>query len=538
MQTLSDLLPLSKVRSIAASLGYYEQRHNVECSVFYRPAQSDTTRSSLDLDQTVLDDLPEGSRVFPACVEVYSRTGDVVTYLPHPRQRAYRLFHFGALYSAETVAEIFRNPWNDLQFSYRLSELLAHPRDAVPPAPPPQTAVAALERQLAILDREMADIRAERSEVRRRLRGLQRPNGMDGMSIGYDESDNGGCNPHGASLSIAGGDSDCEHGICHRSFKETDKSLSLRNSHRKGYSARQHTPDSNAAKTSGQPLSSTDRETLSHYDVKLRDEDRDRGEHSSRLSLERMRGNKGIWNLFFPDTKEEFARAWNLKPVNLVSLGRGYVVAYDDGTVAWSDICPLLEAKLRQQDIVPISTLGVSPGSAKSQQSTSSVQIKYLVLGSESNFYVKFNNGRMEWCGQDSFGECLRRGVNEKRLLVERVAFGQNGGWIVLWSDGTYDCEGLPSTLHDRLRKSRGSTMLSSSNDTRSSGVATGIKDITVGPTGEWFIIYKDHSVQADNLPDALYKSLSQIRERSGRVRSIVFGENRSWFVRYWDGSK
>eukprot|EP01055_Gregarina_sp_Pseudo9_P005959 Gregarina_sp_Pseudo_9__5958@NODE_969_length_2019_cov_54_007576_g909_i0_p1_GENE_NODE_969_length_2019_cov_54_007576_g909_i0NODE_969_length_2019_cov_54_007576_g909_i0_p1_ORF_typecomplete_len528_score138_73MscS_porin/PF12795_7/0_033DUF4140/PF13600_6/0_059ZapB/PF06005_12/0_5_NODE_969_length_2019_cov_54_007576_g909_i01781761 len=526
-----DFLPISKVRSIASSLGYYEQRQNVDCSVFYRHAEGDGTRpthppAAEEIEQTILDKLPQGSRVFPACVEVYSRTGDVVTYLPHPRQRAYRIFHFGALYSAETVAEIFRSPWNDLQFSYRLSELLAHPRDAVPPAPPPQTAVAALERQLAILEREMADIRSERSEVRRRLRSLQRTG--DGMSIGYDESD--GCLPQGASLSLVGGDSDCEHG--HRSLKDTDKSSSIRNSHRKGYSARQHTPDSNAKNSGRQPLSSTDRENMSvsHYDAKTRE---DGGESLGRLNVDRMRGNKGIWNMFFPDAKEEFARAWNLKPVNLVSLGRGYVISYDDGSVTWSDICPLLEAKLRQQGLVPISTLTAGKNSPLAP-----VQIKYLVLGSESNFYVKFDNGRMEWCGQDGFGECLRRGVNDKRLLVERVAFGQNGSWIVLWSDGTYDCEGLPPTLHDRLRKSRTGTVLSPSNDGRSSGVATGIKDITVGPTGEWFIIYKDHSVQADNLPDALYKSLSQIRERSGRVRSIVFGENRSWFVRFWDGSK
>eukprot|EP01054_Gregarina_sp_Poly1_P005369 Gregarina_sp_Poly_1__5368@NODE_2834_length_1651_cov_333_747475_g1787_i0_p1_GENE_NODE_2834_length_1651_cov_333_747475_g1787_i0NODE_2834_length_1651_cov_333_747475_g1787_i0_p1_ORF_typecomplete_len273_score31_59TUDOR_5/PF18359_1/10TUDOR_5/PF18359_1/47_NODE_2834_length_1651_cov_333_747475_g1787_i06651483 len=257
---------------------------------------------------------------------------------------------------------------------------------------------------------------------------------------------------------------------------------------------------------------------------------------SSRPNADRMRGNKGIWSMFFPDAKEEFARAWNLKSVNLVSLGRGYVISYDDGTVAWSDICPLLEAKLRQQGLSPIP-IGVSQSSSV-RATAPQVKIKYLVLGSESNFYVKFDNGRMEWCGQDGFGDCLRRGVNEKRLLVERVAFGQNGGWIVLWSDGTYDCEGLPQTLNERLRRSRSGVLLSPSNDSRCSGVATGIKDITVGPTGEWFIIYKDHSVQADNLPDALYKSLSQIRERSGRVRSIVFGENRSWFVRYWDGSR
>lgn len=250
-----------------------------------------------------------------------------------------------------------------------------------------------------------------------------------------------------------------------------------------------------------------------------------------------MRGNKGIWSMFFPDAQEDFARAWSFKPVSLVALGRGYVVVYEDGAVTWSDICPLLESKLRQQGLTPASTLTC----ASKVVNPSVVRIRYIVLGAESSFYVKFDNGRMEWCGQDSFGDILRKGVNDRRLLVDKVAFGQSGGWLVLWSDGSFDSEGMPQTLMDRLRRHHKSSSVSPRTtiiEARTSGIALGIKDVTVGPTGEWFIIYKDHSVQADNLPDALYKSLSQIREKAGRVRSITFGENRSWFVRYWDANK
>eukprot|EP01053_Blabericola_migrator_P012795 Blabericola_migrator_1__12794@NODE_822_length_6382_cov_129_292162_g571_i1_p1_GENE_NODE_822_length_6382_cov_129_292162_g571_i1NODE_822_length_6382_cov_129_292162_g571_i1_p1_ORF_typecomplete_len551_score51_51MscS_porin/PF12795_7/0_15DUF4140/PF13600_6/0_21FXMRP1_C_core/PF12235_8/0_33HOOK/PF05622_12/0_39_NODE_822_length_6382_cov_129_292162_g571_i144286080 len=535
-----DTLPLSRIRAIAQSLGYSEQRQNQDCCVFYRPAISDHTTKQVDHRQPHENELPANSRVFPSCVEVYLRSGDVVTYLPHPRQKAYRIFHFGALYSEDSLAEIFRNPWNDLQFAYRLSEILAHPRDAVPPAPPPSTAIAALERQLATLERELGDIRLERSEIRRRLRQLQK-SGTEAASIaGHDEQSD--TPPAQQALSLTGGN-DSDYGST-RGVARDGESKSSNVRHRKAYSTRQATGGDTGGSKGRQPMSSTDREnlSLSQYELKYRAEEMavERSEYTApsgiRPNLDRMRGNKGVWNLFFPDVKEEFARAWHFKPVNIVALGRGYVISYDDGTLTWGDLCPLLEAKLRGQGLTPISTTGTP----KAPATTPPVQIKYLVLGSESNFYVKFNNGRMEWCGQDGFGECLRRGVNEKRLIVERVAFGPNGGWIVLWSDGTYDCESVPQTLFDRLRRSRGGPVLSPVSDPlrRCTGVATGIRDITVGPTGEWFIIYKDHSVQADNLPDALYKSLSQIRERSGRVRSIIFGESRSWFVRFWDGSK
>ncbi|EZG55417.1 hypothetical protein GNI_113160 [Gregarina niphandrodes] len=240
----------------------------------------------------------------------------------------------------------------------------------------------------------------------------------------------------------------------------------------------------------------------------------------SRANGDRARGNKGVWSMFFPDAQEEFARAWTAKSVASVALGRGFVVNYDDGTATWSDVSPLLESKLRQQ--------GVQTGSFGGK---ASVRIRYLVLGDEGNFYVKFDNGRMEWCGQDSFGAALRRGVSERHLLVEKVAFAQEGGWLIIWSDRTFEAENIPDTLEQRL----GGTRV---DDGRITGPASGIKDITLGPAGEWFVIYRDHSVQADNLPDGLYKCLSQIREKTGRVRSIAFGENRSWFVRYWDGAK
>lgn len=271
-----------------------------------------------------------------------------------------------------------------------------------------------------------------------------------------------------------------------------------------------------------------------------------RGWTNQRLNAERSRGNRGQWSMFFPDAQIDFARAWALKPVSQVAMGRGYVVTYDDGTMTWCDLCPLLEAKLRQQGAVPISTL--SPEENTPHTSRGALTVKYVVLGAESSFYVKFDNGRMEWCGQDSFGEALRRGVADRHLTVEKVAFGPSGSWLILWNDMAFESEGMPTTLIERLKKhSSGRSSSASANAPttpngetmqRVSGVANGVKDVSVGPAGEWFVIYKDHSVQADNLPDSLYKSLSQIRDKQGRVRSIAFGENRSWFVRFWESPK
>lgn len=158
---VSDLVPVAQLRRIAESLGYTEQKATNEIIVFTRSLKANSP-PALDL-----------SRALPSTFECYLKCGDVCTYLPHPRQKAYRLFHFGALYSPETLTEVLQNPWSDLQFSYRFSDMLANPQDAVPTAPPPLPPTTAIERQLAVIERELNDLRAEHTVLKRRLRQMQ-----------------------------------------------------------------------------------------------------------------------------------------------------------------------------------------------------------------------------------------------------------------------------------------------------------------------------------------------------------------------------
>lgn len=556
----SPAIDTGKIRKIASANGYYFQSQAADTIVFSR-----TDGSTNEFGWQI-----------PITIEVYLSSGVVATYIPHPRQKAYRLFHFGAAYCTDTLCDIFRHPFNDLHFSYRLSELISRPSDAIPISPPPIPLNDALERQLIVINREISDLNTEKNELKKQLRYLKSVsrhfdhNEIQDEVNSEDDDDKRTkylkspgnkwdrlATPPSASGKLveriipaetrpehAGRPGTDRHALVTSDSRHqdggnrhADNTIGSRIGDSRLADARLADPrlDSNNRYRSLGPwhLDSTKYSDVPKYENSAVGPSSPSAAVAKVPQADRIAGNKAIWSMAYPDTQDTFGEFWKLKPVTNVALGRGYILAYEDGTIVYSDICPILESKLRQQGILPTG----SPDTIVTPPADHHAVIKYIVLGSESNFYVKFDDGRMEWCGQDSFGEALRRGVNERRLSVLKVAFGQNGAWLVLWNDGSFDSDGMPTSLIDRLHRSpRLSKLNDPENDTHNGIV--GIKDVTAGPTGEWFIIYKDHSVQADNLPDSLYKCLSTIRENSGRVRSIAFGENRSWFIRFWDGSR
>lgn len=95
---------------------------------------------------------------------------------------------------------------------------------------------------------------------------------------------------------------------------------------------------------------------------------------------------------------------------------------------------------------------------------------------------------------------------------------------MILWSNGTAHYEGIPSDL---------AAIIARANEE-----GPRLREINMGPGGEWFAIFADNSVQANNLADSLHRALGKIKQEGGRVRSIVFGEMNAWYVRYWDGKQ
>eukprot|EP00914_Ancora_sagittata_P019988 GHVO01039688.1.p1 GENE.GHVO01039688.1~~GHVO01039688.1.p1 ORF type:complete len:408 (-),score=40.30 GHVO01039688.1:1072-2295(-) len=219
------------------------------------------------------------------------------------------------------------------------------------------------------------------------------------------------------------------------------------------------------------------------------------------LSPSRTRGNRCCFLLAVKSYHEEFGAAWNQAASNCVALGRGYAIIYDDSSVAWWDIPKSLDAKLRNEK----NRLG----------------LKYIALGTDENYFVKYTSGKVEWCATEDFGTTVRRGMNDRRNTVERVAFGPRRSWAILWNDGHVDHKNICPSLSEAIE---------------SLPAGEHIKDISMGPESEWFLILKNNSVRADNLDDGVYAALNDIQTRGWRLRNLIFGENGSYFMRYWDG--
>jgi hypothetical protein len=221
-------------------------------------------------------------------------------------------------------------------------------------------------------------------------------------------------------------------------------------------------------------------------------------------SPSRFKGNRCLFCFSNEMYHEEFGRAWSAKPVKDVALGRGYVVVYEDGSVAWWDPPKELQRRF-------------------SNSETPLPPVQFVSLGCNDNYFIKFVTGKMEWVAVESLQNVIRNGVIHRQFNVSKVALGANGSWVVLWAHGLIEFEGVPQDM---------AAVLEAENRTGT----IGLRDVSLGPHEEWFIIYKDHSVQANNLPNSLHTALLKIKEDGGRLRSVVFGLDTSWYVRLWDG--
>lgn len=59
--------------------------------------------------------------------------------------------------------------------------------------------------------------------------------------------------------------------------------------------------------------------------------------------------------------------------------------------------------------------------------------------------------------------------------------------------------------------------------------------DVSIGPKGEWFVMYKDGAWKVAGIPDSLAQKIDEIHASQGRIRHVNFGAYDSWFVRYID---
>lgn len=485
----------SSVRNIGAGLGYEE--------VFFSARDKIIAFESPDYNPSLKD----------ISISVWYQKNVVGVILPRlRRKRTYQWFHFN-VNSLTQLREIFTDPtvlpYEKLNCSWNLNQ------------PFERNLVLAINQQLQFLNLEEKDILYEKEYLTNALKTL---------------SSQCDC-PHEISANVLNKQVDVEHSdsVSGSSYQQLlcldETTLSRRGSnvnkdtqrlnsensklqnpyHAKPLIQRQEPGRSSETESSTTQINHNNslpkcfmtQPNYTRSESKLCTMENSNTSHLNE-SPSRFKGNRCLFCFSNEMYHEEFGRAWSAKPVKDVALGRGYVIVYEDGGVAWWDTPKELEQRFSNPNI-PLPP------------------VQFVSLGPNGNYFIKFTTGKMEWVAVDSLQTAIRTGVVQRRFSVLKVALGANGSWVILWSHGLVEFEGVPSDM---------GTILEAENRPG----AIGLRDVSLGPHDEWFVIFKDHSVQANNLPDSLHAALVKIKGEGGRLRSVVFGQDTSWYVRLWDG--
>ena len=136
----------------------------------------------------------------------------------------------------------------------------------------------------------------------------------------------------------------------------------------------------------------------------------------------------------------------------------------------------------------------------------------FVALGSQDRYYIRFADGKSQWCGPDSLSEAL----HETDRTVKCIAFGEDwDSWFVVFTDGWWRCNDVPEGLSNKIE----------ARDCRSD-----LDFVSLGPNGEWMLAVRNGRMWWGGLSDEGYEAIDQVKDR---ITFADFGNDRSYFIRY-----
>ena len=183
-----------------------------------------------------------------------------------------------------------------------------------------------------------------------------------------------------------------------------------------------------------------------------------------------------------------------------IALGDGYFFLWGDGDCMYRDIPRQLHNKINgRQKSLP--------------------KPEYVAMGSPDRYYVRFADGSSQWSAPPEFTSA----INGTGKNVAKVAFGESGGyynsayWFILFSDGSCQWDpDLPDNLASLIRT-----------------CSSAIRDVTLGPSGEWFIIWENMKWDSSRSNYDYTCIEDNLQQQGRRVRLLLFGNDSQVLVRY-----
>jgi hypothetical protein len=139
----------------------------------------------------------------------------------------------------------------------------------------------------------------------------------------------------------------------------------------------------------------------------------------------------------------------------------------------------------------------------------------YVQLDWSSGWILVFENGQTKW---GSLPSSFCDAFNESQSSMRFCAFGEPGSWYIQFKDGSEEWAGLSDDQATKIR-------------------AGGVAFLSLGPQNEMLIRYDTHpggrKFAWSNGPDGAMREVNKLHGRGFDVRSVHFGRNDQYIIRY-----
>eukprot|EP00392_Amoebophrya_sp_AT5.2_P015729 g15945.t1 len=163
----------------------------------------------------------------------------------------------------------------------------------------------------------------------------------------------------------------------------------------------------------------------------------------------------------------------------------------------------------------------------------------FVAAGSQDRCFIEYDDGTLFCQGPESLQKIVRRfnaralanlqenAAPQQQTKITCVAFGKSyETFVALFSDGAFEVGGsdLPKQLKEKL-------FHQSQSSAKNGGNGSGVKWVSLGPSGEWFLEFADNELWWGDVREHLIEQFSDYK--ASKVRRIYFGDNGAYCVRY-----
>lgn len=143
----------------------------------------------------------------------------------------------------------------------------------------------------------------------------------------------------------------------------------------------------------------------------------------------------------------------------------------------------------------------------------------HVALGAQDQYVILFADNEFNIDGPEE----LREVLISHQGRVSCVALGSWGVWCVLEKDGSYHGSDLLSFCHAPLYN-----ILERYKEKKQEAKPV---QMSLGPHGEWFVMYEDGAWSCGGLSRTLTKVMVGAKRCNLQIERVMFGEHRSYYI-------